>query len=1095
MSIVKKLIAACKSLIQKTKPCPYPFLVPLVLIFYLPAMDGIAADHVPLKEITVVSDDNYPPFIFRDVKGHLQGILVDEWRLWEEKTGIKVVLRGMDWDKAQKMMAEGNTHVIDTIFFTEERAKTLAFSAPYASIDVPIFFHSNITGITDINSLHGFTIGVKAGDACIDFLKGHGIHTLLEYPSYESIVRDAAEQKIKVFCIDAPPARYYLYKMNLEQQYRYTAPLYTGQFHRAVKKERMDVLTAVEKGFAAISRKEHERIEKKWRGSPIIPPCFLTYFSWLMGGVVILGTLLLLWNHTLRRKVVQKTVQLQEAVDRLEKSEDQYRNLFENANEAIFVVQDGKLTFLNPMTSLMIGYSAEELMAKPYVGFIYPDDRDMVMGRHAIRLKGGEVPHRYSFRIIHKDGSIRWVELNAVLINWNGNLATLNFMDDITDRKRAEEELQAHRIQLSNAMEMAHLGHWEYDIASDLFTFNDNFYKIFRTTVEEVGGYTMHSAEYAHRFAHPDDMNLVEEETRKAIETTDPHFNRQTEHRILYSDGTVGYMTVRFFIVKDAQGRTVRTYGVNQDVTEQKRAEEALRESQRRLTDIIEFLPDATLVIDKDGRVIAWNRAIESMTGVRAEEMLHKGNYEYAIPFYGERKPILIDLALHPEMTEEKSYTAIRRAGDIVFGEAYTPALAPGNVHLSGTASVLRNSKGEIVGAIECIRNNTDRKNMEERLQRAEKMEALGLLAGGVAHDLNNALGILIGYSELLYDGLGASDPLREDVRKIMVGGERAAAIVQDLLTLARRGVQTKTVVNLNKVVTEYLKSPEYLKLISFHPTVRIKAELEGEILKIAGSTVHLSKTLMNLVSNAAEAMPSGGEVIVRTENRYLDRPVSGYDRVQEGDYVVLTVSDEGEGITDDDMKRIFEPFYTKKVMGRSGTGLGLAVVWGTVKDHGGYIDVRSARGKGTTFTLYFPVTRAEEEEDEVTTLGEYMGRGEKILVVDDMKDQRDLAGRILTKLNYRVETVASGEEAVEHLKAKEADLIVLDMIMDPGIDGFETYRQILQIRPNQKAVIVSGFAETDRVSMAQSLGAGPFVRKPYIKERIGLAVRKELDN
>ena len=215
---------------------------------------------------------------------------------------------------------------------------------------------------------------------------------------------------------------------------------------------------------------------------------------------------------------------------------------------------------------------------------------------------------------------------------------------------------------------------------------------------------------------------------------------------------------------------------------------------------------------------------------------------------------------------------------------------------------------------------------------------------------------------------------------------------------------------------------------------------------------------------------------------------------MQEGDYVVLTVSDEGEGITDDDMKRIFEPFYTKKAMGRSGTGLGLAVVWGTVKDHGGYIDVRSARGKGTTFTLYFPVTRAEAEEDEVITLGEYMGRGEKILVVDDMKDQRDLAGRILTKLNYRVETVASGEEAVEHLKVKEADLIVLDMIMDPGIDGFETYRQILQIRPKQKAIIVSGFAETDRVNMAQSMGAGAFVRKPYIKERIGLAVRKELD-
>ena len=370
----------------------------------------------------------------------------------------------------------------------------------------------------------------------------------------------------------------------------------------------------------------------------------------------------------------------------------------------------------------------------------------------------------------------------------------------------------------------------------------------------------------------------------------------------------------------------------------------------------------------------------------------------------------------------------------------------------------------------------------------------MGLLAGGVAHDLNNALGILVGYSELLYDGFDESDPMREDVRNIMMGGERAAVIVQDMLNLARRGVQTKTVVNLNKTVTEYLKSPEYLKLTSFHPTVRIKTELDEELLKVVGSAVHLSKALMNLVSNAAEAMPSGGDMVIKTESLYLDRPFSGYDKIEEGDYIVLSVSDTGEGITDDDMKRIFEPFYTKKVMGRSGTGLGLSVVWGTVKDHNGYIDVRSGRGKGTTFILYFPVTHEEMEEDKVTLPDEYMGRGEKILVVDDINVQRDLASRMLTKLNYQVETVASGEDAVEYLKTKEADLIVLDMIMDPGIDGFETYRQISEFRPQTKAVIVSGFAETDRVKMAQSLGAGAFVKKPYIKERIGLAVRKELD-
>jgi CheY-like chemotaxis protein len=258
---------------------------------------------------------------------------------------------------------------------------------------------------------------------------------------------------------------------------------------------------------------------------------------------------------------------------------------------------------------------------------------------------------------------------------------------------------------------------------------------------------------------------------------------------------------------------------------------------------------------------------------------------------------------------------------------------------------------------------------------------------------------------------------------------------------------------------------------------------------------VQLSQTLMNLISNAAEAMTMGGEVVIKTENRYLDRPVSGYDEIQEGDYVVLTVSDEGEGITDDDIKRIFEPFYTKKVMGRSGTGLGLSVVWGVVKDHEGYIDVQSKRGKGTTFHLYFPVTQdIETEKQAVVKTEEYMGKGEKILVVDDIHTQRDLASRILSKLNYNVTTASSGEEAVEYLKSNNVDLIVLDMIMDPGIDGLETYRRISEFKPGQKAIIASGFAETDRVKMTQSLGAGTFVKKPYIMERIGLAVRKELD-
>jgi nitrogen-specific signal transduction histidine kinase/CheY-like chemotaxis protein len=389
-----------------------------------------------------------------------------------------------------------------------------------------------------------------------------------------------------------------------------------------------------------------------------------------------------------------------------------------------------------------------------------------------------------------------------------------------------------------------------------------------------------------------------------------------------------------------------------------------------------------------------------------------------------------------------------------------------------------------------------DRRVLQERLQRSEKMEALGTLAGGVAHDLNNVLGIVVGYSEMLLNDLDESDPGRSDAMEVLKGGQRAAAVVQDLLTLARRGVQGRKVLNLNAVVKECLKTPELDQLISYHPNILLKTDFEADLLNIAGSSVHLMKSVFNLVSNAAEAIPHGGGTItIKTRNHYLDKPVWGYDEVKEGDYVVLSISDTGEGIPASDVVRIFEPFYTKKIMGRSGTGLGLAVVWGTVKDHLGYINVESEKGKGTTFTLYFPVSRDEITPEQVSiSAEEYMGKGESILIVDDVREQRQLATSMLTKLNYKVVSASSGEEAVKYMQEHRVDLLVLDMIMDPGIDGLDTYRKILEIHPRQKAIIVSGFSESERVLQAQSLGAGAYVKKPYVLEKLGLAVRKELD-
>ncbi|MBU0967015.1 MAG: PAS domain S-box protein [Proteobacteria bacterium] len=410
-------------------------------------------------------------------------------------------------------------------------------------------------------------------------------------------------------------------------------------------------------------------------------------------------------------------------------------------------------------------------------------------------------------------------------------------------------------------------------------------------------------------------------------------------------------------------------------------------------------------------------------------------------------------------------------------------------------STLQRDENGRVVSMTGSMKDVSNQKELEEKLRRAEKMEAIGTLAGGVAHDLNNILSGLVSYPDLLLLSLPDDSPIRKTVLIIKKSGEKAAAIVNDLLTLARRGVSVTEVINLNATIREFVQSPEFQNLKALHEHVRLELQLEEELLNISGSPVHLTKTIMNLVVNAYESMPGGGEIRITTENRYVDKPVQGYDDVQEGDYVRLTVADTGHGISPEDRQRIFEPFYTKKVMGRSGTGLGLAVVWGTVKDHHGYIDVRSSRDKGADFILYFPVSREllKGKAEKLFAVEEYRGTGESILIVDDVSEQRELATQMLAQMGYQVESVDSGDEAVTLLADREFDLLVLDMIMEPGMDGLDTYKAVLRIRPRQKAIIASGYSETDRVREAQQLGAGQYLRKPYTLEKLVRAVRGEL--
>ncbi|HHB75281.1 MAG TPA: response regulator [Desulfobulbus sp.] len=382
---------------------------------------------------------------------------------------------------------------------------------------------------------------------------------------------------------------------------------------------------------------------------------------------------------------------------------------------------------------------------------------------------------------------------------------------------------------------------------------------------------------------------------------------------------------------------------------------------------------------------------------------------------------------------------------------------------------------------------------LQQKLADARRMEALGLMAGSVAHDLNNIMAGIITYPEMLLLDLPADFKFRKEIKMIRDAGKRAAAVVNDLLTLTR-GTGTKTEVkNLNTLVNDYINSVEYRELYSRYPDILITSTTDPELADISCSTIHVTKSLVNLVNNAAEAAKEGGSIVITTGNRSFTKTVSGYETIEPGDYAFLQVHDNGHGIAADDLPHIFDPFYSKKVLGRSGTGLGLTVVWNTVHDHGGFLDVQSG-DEGTCFTLYFPITRQQPADSPlIPSLLTCRGQGERILVVDDQENQREIARRLLARLGYQVHSVASGEEAVEFIKQHQVDLILLDMVMEPGINGCETYQRIIEHRPDQKAIIISGYSSSDDIELARKLGIQHFIKKPYTLNELGQALRLEI--
>ncbi len=505
-------------------------------------------------------------------------------------------------------------------------------------------------------------------------------------------------------------------------------------------------------------------------------------------------------------------------------------------------------------------------------------------------------------------------------------------------------------------------------------------------------------------------------------------------------------------------------------------AEGQLRESEEKYKNLVNSLPEGIFIVQNQ-KIVLFNPGLEQLTGLNGSQLLGvcpDRLFPSSDPGK-ESRGAISDFIIGPD---QRIIYIEKQSVEIVY---------------NGLPAILF----AVRDTTEQIKSRQERKRLQKELEQAKKMEAFGLLAGGVAHDLNNVLSGIVSTPDLLLMDLPKDSHLIEPILIMKDSGKRAAVIVDELLTLARGAAKVLEPVRLNDVIEEYLVSPEFVRVAGFHPGVTLIKNLDPSLPLLNASGLHMRKIVMNLTSNAMEAIQDQGQVTLETSLvQFIQKSLKGYERTKDGPYVRFCIQDTGPGISRLDLDRIFEPFYTKKVLGRSGTGLGLSIVWNAVHDHNGYIRVTSEKGK-TIFQVFFPVTDVLSEAakpDRIYTLSDYSGHNETVLVVDDVASQRKITSNMLKRLGYRVKIVSSGEEAIAFVRENKVDLAVLDMIMDPGISGLATFQELKAIDPDIGAVITSGYSKTNDVEKAQKLGAGPFIKKPYSLEGLGLGIKEELD-
>jgi len=529
--------------------------------------------------------------------------------------------------------------------------------------------------------------------------------------------------------------------------------------------------------------------------------------------------------------------------------------------------------------------------------------------------------------------------------------------------------------------------------------------------------------------------------------------------------------------------------------------EHELQSLNQQLQSIIDFLPDATFVIDAEQRVIAWNKALEEMTGYAKETVLNKGDYAYSIPFYGSRRPALINFIDNEEGLSKLNYKYFKRQGNSIIAESFIPAGSKfGDRHLWIAASPLYDLDGKKIGAIESIRDISDYKRIEhekellrEQLCHAQKLDSIGQLAGGIAHEFNNILAAILGYASLIETRLDGGSPHLPAVRRIISSAEKAASLTSGMLAFSRKQNMSVKTVDLNLLIADMM---EMLCRLAGED-ISVEFNPSSQDLLLQADHGQLQQVVLNLYNNARDAMPNGGLLTISTgAETFAGQDPEAPPGIPDGSYVKLTVSDTGSGIEPELVERIFDPFFTTKEVGK-GTGLGLSIVFGIVQQHKGHVKVISKPGEGTVFSIWFPKvasSRGKVAEPAICPWRQNRG-SETILVGEDNDDVREMIVELLRDVGYHIFEARDGGEAVTIVKQSGGmiDLLLLDVIM-PRMNGQEVLAAIHQIYPQIPCIFLSGYSDDLLQQMGELPGEFVHLSKPILPGKLVAAVRSALD-